>query len=196
MQAQAIFEAMVMLQKENIKPQVEIEIPLVMDKLEFILLREKIIALSEDLKAKLQTDLSFIIGTMVELPRACLTADELAQTAEFFSFGTNDLTQRTFGFSRDDAEGKFIPTYIENKIIADNPFAILDREGVGQLMKIAVEKARSVRPGMMIGICGEHGGEASSVEFCHLIGLDYVSCSPYRIPIARLAAAQAALQHK
>lgn len=196
MQAQAIFEAMVMLQKENIKPQVEIEIPLVMDKLEFILLREKIIALSEDLKAKLQTDLPFIIGTMVELPRACLTADELAQTAEFFSFGTNDLTQTTFGFSRDDAEGKFIPAYIENKIIADNPFAILDREGVGQLMKIAVEKARSVRPGMMIGICGEHGGEASSVEFCHLIGLDYVSCSPYRIPIARLAAAQAALQHK
>jgi pyruvate,orthophosphate dikinase len=133
---------------------------------------------------------------MIELPRACVVADEIATEAEFFSFGTNDLTQTTLGFSRDDAEGKFIPIYIEKKIINDNPFAVLDRQGVGSLMRMAVEKGRKIKPDLLIGICGEHGGEPSSIEFCHMLNLEYVSCSPYRIPIARLAAAQAAIRHK
>jgi UDP-N-acetylmuramoyl-tripeptide--D-alanyl-D-alanine ligase len=137
-----------------------------------------------------------VLGTMLELPRACVMADEIAQQAEFFSFGTNDLTQTTLGFSRDDAESKFIPVYLEKKVIKDNPFAVLDRKGVGSLMKLAVAKARGTRPGILMGICGEHGGEPSSIEFCHLIGLDYVSCSPYRIPIARLAAAQAQINNR
>jgi pyruvate,orthophosphate dikinase len=130
---------------------------------------------------------------MIEIPRAALLADELAETAEFFSFGTNDLTQTTLGFSRDDSEGKFLPHYLEKKILKENPFVVLDRNGVGQLMKIAVERGRKTRPGLQVGICGEHGGEPNSVEFCHQIGLDFVSCSPYRVPIARLAAAQAAV---
>jgi pyruvate,orthophosphate dikinase len=136
---------------------------------------------------------SYTAGTMIEIPRAALLADELAEIAEFFSFGTNDLTQTTLGFSRDDAEGKFLPHYLEKKILKENPFVVLDRKGVGQLMKIAVEKGRKTRPGLQVGICGEHGGEPNSVEFCHQIGLDFVSCSPYRVPIARLAAAQAAV---
>ena len=133
---------------------------------------------------------------MIELPRACVMADEIAQEADFFSFGTNDLTQTTLGFSRDDAEGKFIPIYIDQIIMADNPFAVLDRQGVGKLMRIAVEKGRQTKPDLLIGICGEHGGEPSSIEFCHQLNLEYVSCSPYRIPIARLAAAQAAIKHQ
>jgi pyruvate,orthophosphate dikinase len=132
------------------------------------------------------------VGTMIELPRAALTADEVAQEAEFFSFGTNDLTQTTFGISRDDA-GTFLPMYVERKILAHDPFQSIDREGVGVLMKMGVEKGRATRPDLKIGICGEHGGEPNSVAFCHEIGLDYVSCSPYRAPIARLAAARANL---
>ena len=131
---------------------------------------------------------------MIELPRACLVADDIAKHANFFSFGTNDLTQTTFGFSRDDAEGKILPNYTEKKILTDSPFIVLDRKGVGSLMKMAVEKGRQVKPDLLIGICGEHGGEPSSVEFCHMIGLDFVSCSPFRVPIARLAAAQAAIK--
>jgi pyruvate,orthophosphate dikinase len=130
---------------------------------------------------------------MIEVPRAALTADEIAQHAEFFSFGTNDLTQTTFAISRDDAEGKFLLQYVEKKVLPVNPFQALDRGGVGRLMRIAVEEGRKTRPDLEVGICGEHGGEPSSVEFCHQIGLDYVSCSPFRVPIARLAAAQAAL---
>jgi len=195
MQARAIFEAMLRLQKEGIKTFTEIEIPLVMDKAEFAFLREEILKVYNEIKEQNQVELKFALGTMLELPRACMVADEIAENAEFFSFGTNDLTQTTFGFSRDDAEGKFIPIYLEKKILKDNPFAVLDRKGVGGLMKIAVEKAHSARPDILMGICGEHGGEPSSVEFCHIIGLDYVSCSPYRIPIARLAAAQAAVKH-
>jgi pyruvate,orthophosphate dikinase len=141
-------------------------------------------------------EFEFAVGTMIELPRACVVADEIAAEAEFFSFGTNDLTQTTLGFSRDDAEGKFIPVYLEKKLLKDNPFAVLDRKGVGALMKMAVERGRATRPGLLIGICGEHGGEPSSVEFCHQIGLQYVSCSPYRVPVARLAAAQAAIREK
>ena len=139
------------------------------------------------------TDLRYHVGTMIELPRACVVADELAQYAEFFSFGTNDLTQTTYGYSRDDAEATFIPTYLEKKILKDDPFQVLDRRGVGTLMQQAVERGRGIRNGLKIGICGEHGGEPSSVAFCHSLGLNYVSCSPYRIPIARLAGAQAAI---
>ena len=197
MQARAIFEAMLQLKRENIETFAEIEIPLVMDISEFALLKAEIESVYEEIQNENgQEEIKFAIGTMIELPRACVTADKIAAEAEFFSFGTNDLTQTTLGFSRDDAEGKFIPVYLEKKIIRDNPFAVLDREGVGALMRIAVDKARSVKPDLLMGICGEHGGEPSSIEFCHLLGLDYVSCSPYRIPVARLAAAQAAITNK
>jgi pyruvate,orthophosphate dikinase len=132
-------------------------------------------------------------GTMIEVPRGALTAGEIARDAEFFSFGTNDLTQMTFGYSRDDAEGKFLLRYVERKILPENPFQVLDREGVGELVRIATERGRAARPDLKVGICGEHGGDPSSIAFCHEIGLDYVSCSPFRVPVARLAAAQAAL---
>jgi pyruvate,orthophosphate dikinase len=136
--------------------------------------------------------LDYMFGTMIEIPRACLVADQLAELAQFFSFGTNDLTQMTFGFSRDDA-GKFLVPYVEKKILPSDPFDTIDQGGVGQLMKLAVESAKRVRKDLKLGICGEHGGEPESVKFCHRIGLDYVSCSPFRVPIARLAAAQAAI---
>ena len=135
----------------------------------------------------------YLCGTMIELPRACIRADEIAEVADFCSFGTNDLTQTAIGFSRDDAEGKFLTYYLEHGILERNPFEVLDQEGVGDLMRIAVERGRGRKPGLKIGICGEHGGEPKSVAFCHRLGLDYVSCSPYRVPLARLAAAQAAL---
>ncbi|MCR4728550.1 MAG: pyruvate, phosphate dikinase, partial [Lachnospiraceae bacterium] len=140
-------------------------------------------------------DLKYEVGTMIEIPRAALTANEIAKEAEFFCFGTNDLTQMTYGFSRDDA-GKFLDAYYKAKIFENDPFAKLDQSGVGQLMEIAIEKGKSVRPDLHCGICGEHGGDPTSVEFCHKIGLDYVSCSPYRVPIARLAAAQASIASK
>jgi pyruvate, orthophosphate dikinase len=135
----------------------------------------------------------YLCGTMIELPRACVRADEIAEHADFFSFGTNDLTQTALGFSRDDAEGKFLTFYLEDGILGRNPFETLDREGVGELMRIAVERGRGVKEDLKLGICGEHGGDPASVAFCHELGLDYVSCSPYRVPLARLAAAQAAL---
>ena len=138
----------------------------------------------------------YMFGTMIEIPRAALTADQIAEYAEFFSFGTNDLTQMTFGYSRDDAEGKFLKKYVDNKILPANPFSTLDQEGVGQLMQIALEKALPVRPDLKRGICGEHGGDPASVKFCHRIGLNYVSCSPFRVPQARLAAAQAVIEEK
>lgn len=196
MQVRAIFEAMYLLKDEGVETFTEIELPLIMDKNEFTFLKEEIMTTYEEVKKDKQGELDFRLGTMLELPRACIAADEIAAQAEFFSFGTNDLTQTTFGFSRDDAEGKFLPIYLEKKIIQNNPFAVLDRKGVGALMQIAVEKARSTRSDILLGICGEHGGEPSSIEFCHIIDLDYVSCSPYRIPVARLAAAQAAIQNK
>src|SRR5215211_7293865 len=142
--------------------------------------------------AKTGQQIDYLVGTMIELPRAALTADKIAEVAEFFSFGTNDLTQTTFGISRDDS-GKFLPFYVENKILKDDPFQVLDQEGVGQLVQMGTERGRSTRANLKVGICGEHGGEPSSVMFCHKVGLNYVSCSPYRVPIARLAAAQAAL---
>ncbi|MGE5381504.1 MAG: pyruvate, phosphate dikinase [Methylocystaceae bacterium] len=196
MQARAIFEAAAQLKKEGIKTGIEVEIPLVGDMTELKLMREEVLLAYEQVKADTSIELEFMIGTMIELPRACMVADEIATEAEFFSFGTNDLTQTTYGFSRDDAEGKFIPIYQDKKVLKDNPFAVLDRKGVGGLMKIAVEKGRNTKADLLIGICGEHGGEPSSVEFCHQIGLNYVSCSPYRIPVARLAAGQAAIKNK
>ena len=137
--------------------------------------------------------IDYRIGTMIELPRACVRADEIAAEADFLSFGTNDLTQTTLGFSRDDAEGKFLNQYVEDRVLEANPFETLDVDGVGDLMRIGIERARGAKPEIKLGICGEHGGDPRSVEFCHGLGLDYVSCSPYRVPLARLAAAQAAL---
>ena len=195
MQVRAIFEAMIKLTHEGIKPFAEIEIPLVMDVSELKMLKDEIMDVYKEIKTSSAVDLEFTVGTMIELPRACLTADQIAIEAEFFSFGNNDLKQTTLGFSRDDAEGKYIPIYLEKRILKDNPFAVLDRTGVGELMKLGIAKARSQKPDLLIGICGEHGGESSSIEFCHLAGLNYVSCSPYRIPIARLAAAQAKLKN-
>jgi pyruvate,orthophosphate dikinase len=150
-------------------------------------------ALTERVAAE-EPSVEYRCGTMIELPRACIRANEIAETADFCSFGTNDLTQTTLGFSRDDAEGKFLTHYLESGILDKNPFEVLDQEGVGDLMRIAVERGRGVKPDLKMGICGEHGGEPKSVAFCHTLGLDYVSCSPYRVPLARLAAAQATLK--
>ena len=155
------------------------------------MIEEKIKELTENSKVKVKCK----IGTMIELPRACITAHKIAKELDFLSFGTNDLTQTTYGFSRDDA-GKFIPTYVEKGILENDPFQVLDQEGVGSLMKTCIEQARKSNPDIEIGICGEHGGEKSSIEFCHLAGLDYVSCSPFRVPVARLAAAQAKIRNR
>ncbi len=193
MQVKAILKAACNLTKRGIKVITEIEIPLVGHELELKTLREIVEETADKVFAEEGTKVHYFIGTMIELPRACLTAEEIANSADFFSFGTNDLTQTTFGFSRDDAEGKILPHYVEQRILSDSPFIVLDRKGVGSLMKMAVEKGRDVKSDLLIGICGEHGGEPSSVEFCHMIGLDFVSCSPFRVPIARLAAAQAAI---
>ncbi len=194
MQARAIFEAAAQLKQEGVNVLPEVEIPLVMDRAELAAMKQEVLNVYQQVVQETGVEFECKVGTMIELPRACVMADEIAQEADFFSFGTNDLTQTTLGFSRDDAEGKFIPIYIDKKIMEDNPFAVLDRQGVGKLMRIAVEKGRQTKPDLLIGICGEHGGEPSSIEFCHQLNLEYVSCSPYRIPIARLAAAQAVLK--
>lgn len=196
MQARAIFNAVARLVKEGYSVIPEVEIPLVGNVKELAILRQEIIKVADEVKERTGVDFHYTVGTMIEIPRACLTADAIAEEADFFSFGTNDLTQTTFGFSRDDAEGKFLQHYVDNGLLTDNPFAILDREGVGELMQMAVEKGRQTKPGLLIGICGEHGGDPSSIELCHQIGLDFVSCSPYRVPIARLAAPQAAVKNK
>ena len=169
-------------------PVVEIMHPLVGFEEELRRLRDLTVAVAEEEDAG-----EYLCGTMIELPRACIRADEIAAHADFFSFGTNDLTQTALGFSRDDAEGKFLTYYLEDGVLEKNPFETLDQSGVGDLMRIAVERGRATKPELKMGICGEHGGEPASVAFCHGLGLDYVSCSPYRVPIARLAAAQAAL---
>jgi pyruvate,orthophosphate dikinase len=195
MQAQAIFEAACEVAKEGTKVHPEVMIPLVGDVRELANQRKVVDEKAHEVFACYNAGVAYKVGTMIEIPRGALTADQVAQEAEFFSFGTNDLTQTTFGISRDDA-GKFLNAYLAADIWEADPFERLDRIGVGQLMAIAVQKGRSTRPDLKIGICGEHGGEPSSVEFCHKIGLDYVSCSPYRVPIARLAAAHAALKER
>ena len=193
MQSRAIFEAACQLVKEGIDVKPEVMVPLVGHVNELIMQKEIIIKTAEVVMKEMGVTVKYMIGTMIEVPRAAVTADEIAKVAEFFSFGTNDLTQMTFGFSRDDA-GKFLKEYVDKKILSDDPFRVIDRDGVGQLIKMACEKGRSVNPNLKLGICGEHGGEPSSVEFCHMVGLNYVSCSPFRVPIARLAAAQAAIR--
>jgi pyruvate,orthophosphate dikinase len=192
MQAEAILRAACELKKENVNAKPHIMIPLIGHIEEMKLIKKEIEKLATNILKEMKTNLSYKIGTMIEIPRACVTADEIATEAEFFSFGTNDLTQMTFGFSRDDA-GKFLPSYDQKNILERNPFQTIDQKGVGELMKIAVKKGRKSRPDMSIGICGEQGGDPRSIQFCHQIGLDYVSASPFRVPIARLAAAQAAL---
>ncbi len=192
MQARAVFEAAAAVTKRKIKVKPEIMIPLAGFKKEIDLQGEIVHRVAREVMAEKKVKFPYLVGTMIEVPRGALTADEIAQSAEFFSFGTNDLTQMTLGISRDDM-GNFLMPYVENEIFKKNPFATLDQTGVGQLMKIAVDKGRSTRPDIKLGICGEHGGDPESVKFCHRLGLDYVSCSPFRVPIARLAAAQAAL---
>jgi pyruvate,orthophosphate dikinase len=192
MQARAIFEAAARMQKRGRKVLPEIMIPLVADVAELRLQAEVVRRVAEEVMDETQQKIDYLVGTMIELPRAALTADSVAEVAEFFSFGTNDLTQTAFGISRDDS-GKFLPHYIENRIFKADPFQVLDQEGVGQLVRMGTERGRSTRADLKVGICGEHGGEPSSIGFCHRVGLNYVSCSPYRVAIARLAAAQAAL---
>ncbi len=195
MQVRAIMEAACELTKQRIKIIPEIMIPLVGHVNELKMMRELTVKVVEEVQKKYNTKVNYTVGTMIELPRAALTADEIATQADFFSFGTNDLTQTNFGLSRDDA-GRFLPYYVEKGILDDDPFITLDQNGTGLLMKIGVEKGRKVKKNLKMGICGEHGGDPKSVEFCHKIGLDYVSCSPYRVPIAMLAAAQAVLKEK
>ncbi|HJZ68014.1 MAG TPA: putative PEP-binding protein, partial [Blastocatellia bacterium] len=192
MQARAIFEAAARVQKKGVKVLPEIMIPLVGDVNELKVQADIVRSVAQEVMDATKEKIEYLVGTMIELPRAALTADKIAEVAEFFSFGTNDLTQTTFGISRDDS-AKFLLAYIEKRIFKDDPFQVLDQEGVGQLVKMGTERGRKSRPDLKVGICGEHGGEPSSVGFCHRVGLSYVSCSPYRVPIARLAAAQAAL---
>jgi pyruvate,orthophosphate dikinase len=192
MQARAIFEAAAEVQKKGIKVHPEVMIPLVGFEKELENQVEIVRRVADLVQAEKKVKLNYLVGTMIEVPRGALTADEIAQTAEFFSFGTNDLTQTALGMSRDDS-GSFLPHYAELEIVKRNPFATIDQKGVGELMRVAVEKGRKTRPDIKLGICGEHGGDPDSVKFCHRLGLDYVSCSPFRVPIARLAAAQAAL---
>jgi pyruvate,orthophosphate dikinase len=195
MQTRAIIEAACELAKKGKKIVPEIMVPLVGLKKELQNQKELIKDTADEVMKKKGVTVEYMVGTMIELPRAAVVADEIAKEAEFFSFGTNDLTQTTFGFSRDDA-GKFINYYTDNGILEKDPFQTLDQEGVGQLVKMGVTKGRSTRPNLKVGICGEHGGDPASVEFCYSIGLTYVSCSPYRVPIARMAAAHARLKEK
>jgi pyruvate,orthophosphate dikinase len=193
MQAQAIMEAACELAKLKVKVIPEIMIPLVGHVNELVAMKKIVVETAERLKKVYNVKVAYTVGTMIELPRACVTSDEIAEVADFYSFGTNDLTQTVYGLSRDDA-GRFLPYYVENGILKEDPFITIDQEGVGVFMKIAVEKGRKVKKNLKLGICGEHGGEPKSVEFCHNIGLNYVSCSPFRVPIARFSAAQAAIK--
>jgi pyruvate,orthophosphate dikinase len=196
MQTRAIIEAAIEVKKnKNIDVHPEIMIPLVGEIKELKYLEKICKTTADELIKKSGIQLSYMFGTMIEVPRGAVTADEIAKTAQFFSFGTNDLTQMTYGFSRDDA-GKFIKDYLEKGIFEQDPFMTLDQGGVGKLVKLAAELGRSTRPDIKLGICGEHGGDPASIEFCHRVGLNYVSCSPFRVPIARLAAAQATLKEK
>ncbi|WP_018131813.1 pyruvate, phosphate dikinase [Effusibacillus pohliae] len=196
MQVVAIFRATAKLRQEGIDARPEVMIPLVGHVNELRIMRELVVEKANQVMEETGQRFEYTIGTMIEIPRAALTADEIATEADFFSFGTNDLTQTTFGFSRDDAEGKFLHQYVQHKVLPDNPFAVLDQTGVGKLIQMAEQLGRSVKPDLKLGICGEHGGEKSSIEFCYKTGLNYVSCSPFRVPIARLAAAQATIKHR
>jgi pyruvate,orthophosphate dikinase len=196
MQARAIFQASARLVKEGYDIHPEVMIPLIFGVEEFLMMRKLVDDTANEVMREQNVTLHYQVGTMIEVPRAALVADEIGKVADFFSFGTNDLTQMTMGLSRDDAQGTFIPTYLEKKVIKSDPFVVLDRAGVGKLVDMAVKLGRSSNPNLGLGICGEHGGEPNSVEFCHIVGLDYVSCSPFRVPIARLAAAQAAISNK
>jgi len=195
MQARAIFQASARLVKEGYDIHPEVMIPLIFGKEEFVMMRKLVDDTAEEVMNEQNIRINYKVGTMIEVPRAALVADEIGAVADFFSFGTNDLTQMTMGLSRDDAQGKFLPTYLEKKVITTDPFVVLDRAGVGKLVDMAAKLGRSTNPELGLGICGEHGGEPNSVEFCHLVGLDYVSCSPFRVPIARLAAGQAAIKN-
>jgi pyruvate,orthophosphate dikinase len=194
MQARAIMEAAVDVAKRGIKVIPEVMIPLVGQARELELQRAIVDRVAKEVMEDAGLKVEYMVGTMIELPRAALTADEIAEHAQFFSFGTNDLTQTTFGMSRDDAEGKFLQEYVEGGILEGNPFMSIDEKGVGVLIEIAVEKGRKANPELEVGICGEHGGDPKSVDFCYRAGLDYVSCSPFRVPVARLAAAHAKLR--
>ena len=193
MQVRAIIAAALTAQKNGVAVKPEIMIPLIATKREMEIFNAMSRRVADELIAKSGQKLAYMVGTMIELPRAALAAGEIASEAEFFSFGTNDLTQMTFGYSRDDI-ASFLPVYLEKKILKVDPFQVLDQNGVGQLIEMAVDKGRSVRPDLKCGICGEHGGEPSSVKFCAKVGMNYASCSPFRVPIARLAAAQAAVE--
>ena len=194
MQARAIIEAACNLKLRGLDPRPEIMVPLVGTVKELKQQAGIIRRVAEQVFEEKGVKVEYMIGTMIEIPRAALTADQIAEVAQFFSFGTNDLTQMTFGYSRDDA-GKFLPEYIHKGILKTDPFAVLDQEGVGRLVEMGVKLGRSTNPDLKVGICGEHGGEPSSVIFCDSVGMNYVSCSPFRVPIARVAAAQAAIMH-
>ncbi len=198
MQVRAIIEAAIEVHKQGIKVLPEIMIPLTLDKKELGILVDATRRVADALIKKAAVKLPYLVGTMIELPRAALLADEIAEVAEFFSFGTNDLTQTTMGLSRDDA-GRFLPDYVDEKkagVFSGDPFQTLDQKGVGMLIKWGIERGRSTRPKLKVGICGEHGGDLDSVKFCHNVGMDYVSASPFRVPISRLAAAQAVVEEK
>ena len=190
MQARAIFEAAVAVEKQGVKTHAEVMIPLIATVKEMSNQGAIVRRVAEEVFKEKGKHVHYLVGTMIELPRACLVADEIAKEAEFFSFGTNDLTQTTFGFSRDDVN-KILPTYLAEGILKQDPFASIDRDGVGELVRVGIERGRKTRPKLEVGICGEHGGDPSSVAFCHEVGMDYVSCSPFRVLTARLAAAQA-----
>jgi pyruvate,orthophosphate dikinase len=194
MQVRALFEAACQVKREGVDVHPEIMIAVTAHANEVKVMRELVEQVAAEVMGKMKVQLEYKVGTMIELPRAAMTADKMAEYSEFFSFGTNDLTQTTFGISRDDAEGKFLLNYVEQGVLEDNPFQVLDEEGVGFLIRVAVERGRKVRPELEVGICGEHGGEPKSIDFCHRAGLNYVSCSPFRVPVARLAAAHAALK--
>jgi pyruvate,orthophosphate dikinase len=196
MQVRAIFEAACDVAKEGKVVKPEVMIPLTGHINELKIIQPQLEEVAKAVMAEKGIEIEYKFGTMIEIPRAAVTAGDLAGVAEFFSFGTNDLTQMTFGYSRDDAEAGFLLDYVEQGVLPQNPFQTIDQEGVGQLMKMATERGRATRPDLEVGICGEHGGDPQSVEFCHNINLNYVSCSPFRVPIARLAAAQAALKEK
>jgi pyruvate, orthophosphate dikinase len=195
MQVRAIMEAACELTLKKVKVEPEIMIPLTASIREYVILHELTVRIAEEVKARFKAKPKYIVGTMIELPRACIISEQIAQLADFYSYGTNDLTQTVYGLSRDDA-GRFLPKYVEDGILPQDPFMSLDQEGVGFMMELATKKGRAVKKNLKLGICGEHGGDPASVEYCHRTGLTYVSCSPYRVPIAKLSAAHAALKEK